>query len=217
VNQRIRIVLADDHPLLLTGVRNLIQTEPDLEIVGEASTGLEALRVIRTAKPDLAVLDVTMPELNGILLGRRLASEASTVKVIVLTLHEDRAFIKQALNAGAKGYILKRSAAENLVQAIRAVVSGGMYIDPAIASDFVNSPRRPRQNNFALTSELSEREAEVLRLVALGFTNKEIAHKLDIGIKSIETHRARGSEKLGLSMRSELVRYAAAQGWLADV
>jgi DNA-binding NarL/FixJ family response regulator len=219
VTAKIRVVLADDHPIFLNGVRSLIQAEQDLELVGDASSGLAALKVIREKRPDVAVIDVSMPEMNGILLGRRLAEEMSSVRIVVLTLHEDRAYLKQALDAGISGYVLKRSAAETLVQAIRAVVIGGLYVDPAIASRmFKAGPNRAgRQRNDVTVPELTDRETEVLRLIALGFTNKEIAHRLDLGIKSIETFKARGTEKLGLRSRAELVRYASVQGWLADI
>jgi DNA-binding NarL/FixJ family response regulator len=143
----------------------------------------------------------------------------SATKLLVLTLHEDRAYLKQALNVGARGYVLKRSAAENLVQAIRAVIVGGLYVDPTIANQYFNAnPRRTgQQNSLADSLALTDRETEVLKLVAKGFTNKEIARKLAIGVKSIETYRARGSEKLGLKTRAELIRYASAEGWLEGV
>ena len=215
--KRTRIVLADDHPIVLNGLRNLICTEDDLEVVGEASSGLTALNVICEQQPDVAVVDISMPELNGISLSRRLADQMPAVNVLVLSLHEDRTYLKQALAAGVRGYMLKRSAAENLVQAIRAVVMGGLYIDPAIASRMFSGGREhaARPENTSI-KELTERETNVLKFAALGFTNKEIAHRLGVGVKSIETFRARGFEKLGLRTRAELVRYAAAQGWLAD-
>jgi len=218
VSARSRIVLADDHPIVLDGLRALIKTQEDLELVGEATGGLAALRLIKEQKPDLAVIDISMPELNGIALGRRLAEELPLVKVLVLTLHEDRAYLKQALDAGIRGYILKRSAAENLIAAIRAVLAGGLYVDPAIAGRLFqpNSKHAGRAGAEIGGMELTEREMEVLKLVALGFTNKEIARRLDIGVKSVETYRARGSEKLDIKTRAELVRYAAAQGWLAE-
>jgi DNA-binding NarL/FixJ family response regulator len=219
VTGKTRVVLADDHPIVLNGLRNLIRAEADLDLVGEASSGLVALRLIHEKRPDVAVVDISMPELNGILLSRRLASELPSVRILVLTLHEDRAYVKQALDAGVSGYILKRSAAENLVQAIRAVVTGGLYVDPAIAHRiFDSSPKRTGKARSSVTApDMTEREAEVLKLVALGFTNKEIARQLDVGVKSIETYKARGTEKLGLKTRAELVRFASAQGWLADV
>jgi DNA-binding NarL/FixJ family response regulator len=212
-----RIVLADDHPIVLDGLRNLIRAQADFELVGAATNGREALKVINETCPNVAVLDISMPELNGIALSRRLAAEMPSTWLIVLTLHEDRAYLKQALDAGVRGYVLKRSAAENLVQAIRAVVVGGLYVDPAIANRmFDASPKRIGRLKGLVTIDLTERETEVLKLAAQGFTNKEIAAKMDIGIKSIETYKARGSDKLGLKTRAELVRYACTQGWLAD-
>jgi DNA-binding NarL/FixJ family response regulator len=216
VTEKIRIVLADDHPIVLDGLRNLIRAEPDFALVGEAASGLSALKIIREQRPDVAVLDISMPELNGILLSRRLAGEMPALRLLVLTLHEDRAYLNQALEAGVRGYVLKRSAVENLVQAIRAVMVGGLYIDPAIVGRVFES----KQVNKRLAARkgvapaLTDREADVLKMAALGFTNKEIASRLDVGVKSIETYKARGLEKLGLKTRAELVRYASGQGWL---
>ncbi len=218
MNAGTRIVLADDHPVVLNGLRNLIQAEDDLDLVGEAATGLSALKVIRERQPDVAVVDISMPELNGIMLSRRIAEEMPSVRVLVLTLHEDRAYLKQALEAGVLGYVLKRSAAENLVQAIRAVAIGALYVDPAIAERMSDpGPKRAGRLKEGGAPGLTDREAEVLKLVALGFTNKEIARRLLIGVKSVETYKARGGEKLGLKTRAALVRYASAQGWLADI
>jgi DNA-binding NarL/FixJ family response regulator len=227
VTSRIRIVLADDHPIILNGLRNLIQAERDFDLVGEASDGIVALKLIREQRPEVAVLDISMPQLNGLLLSSRLASELPSVKLLFLTLHEDRAYVRQALSAGACGYVLKRSAAENLVQAIRAVARGGLYLDPAIADRVIPpASRRAGRPKGGSTRDitqamalpdLTEREAEVLKLAAMGFTNKEIAGQLDVGVKSVETYKARGSEKLGLRTRAELVRYASAQGWLAGI
>jgi DNA-binding NarL/FixJ family response regulator len=216
---RSRIVLADDHPIVLAGLRNLIEPETDLEIVGEASNGLAALKVIRERQPDIAVIDLSMPELNGILLSRRLAVEMPSVRVLALTLHEDRAFLKQAIDAGVRGYVLKRSAAESLVHAIRAVLACGLYVDPAIANSLfdVNPKRVSQHRSNAITLELTDRETKVLKCVALGFTNKEIANQLNVGVKSIETYKARGLQKLGFKSRVQLVRYASTQGWLAEV
>jgi DNA-binding NarL/FixJ family response regulator len=216
VTEKIRIVLADDHPIVLDGLRNLIRAEPDFELVGEAASGLSALKIIREQRPDVAVLDISMPELNGIVLSRRLNGEMPALRLLVLTLHEDRAYLNQALEAGVRGYVLKRSAVENLVQAIRAVLVGGLYIDPAIVGRVFES----KQVNKRLAARkgvapaLTDREADVLKMAALGFTNKEIASRLDVGVKSIETYKARGLEKLGLKTRAELVRYASGQGWL---
>jgi DNA-binding NarL/FixJ family response regulator len=216
VTEKIRIVLADDHPIVLDGLRNLIRAEPDFELVGEAASGLSALKIVREQRPDVAVLDISMPELNGIVLSRRLAGEMPALRLLVLTLHEDRAYLNQALEAGVRGYVLKRSAVENLVQAIRAVMVGGLYIDPAIVGRvFENKQINKRlAARKGVAPALTDREADVLKMAALGFTNKEIASRLDVGVKSIETYKARGLEKLGLKTRAELVRYASGQGWL---
>ncbi len=214
-----RVTLADDHPIVLAGLRNLIMAEADLDLVGEAAGGLGAFKLIREMLPDVAVLDISMPELNGILLARRLAEECPSVRILVLTLHEDRSYVKQALEVGARGYVLKRSAAENLIQAIRAVMVGGLYIDPTIATRMFEgkSAREASLSVIANMPDLTVRETEVLKLSALGFTIKEIAGRLDIGAKTVETHKARATEKLKLKTRAELVRFAAAQGWLADI
>jgi DNA-binding NarL/FixJ family response regulator len=216
VTGKIRIVLADDHPIVLDGLRNLIRAEPDFELVGEAASGLSALKIIREQRPDVAVLDISMPELNGIVLSRRLAAEMPGLRLLVLTLHEDRAYLNQALEAGVRGYVLKRSAVENLVQAIRAVLVGGLYIDPAIVGRVFESKQVSKRLTArkGVAPALTDREADVLKMAALGFTNKEIASRLDVGVKSIETYKARGLEKLGLKTRAELVRYASGQGWL---
>jgi DNA-binding NarL/FixJ family response regulator len=213
---KIRIVLADDHPIVLDGLRNLVRAEEDFELAGEAASGLAALKVIRDKRPDVAVLDISMPELNGIVLCRRLIGELPELRVLVLTLHEDRAYLKQALEAGARGYILKRSAVENLVQGIRTVMVGGTYVDPAIAGRLFDGkrPNAKQASSRRGTPALTDRETEVLKMAALGFTNKEIASRLDVGVKSVETYKARGLEKLGLKTRAELVRYASAEGWL---
>jgi DNA-binding NarL/FixJ family response regulator len=216
VTEKIRIVLADDHPIVLDGLRNLIRAEPDFELVGEAASGLSALKIVREQRPDVAVLDISMPELNGIVLSRRLAGEMPALRLLVLTLHEDRAYLNQALEAGVRGYVLKRSAVENLVQAIRAVMVGGLYIDPAIVGRVFESKQVNKRllARKGVAPALTDREADVLKMASLGFTNKEIASRLDVGVKSIETYKARGLEKLGLKTRAELVRYASGQGWL---
>jgi len=210
-------VLADDHPIFLEGLSKLLEMADDFEVVGVATTGNAALRLIGETKPDVAVLDVSMPELSGIALSRRLAADNSGVRILLLTLHEDRAYLNQALQSGARGYVLKRSASATLVQAIRAVMVGGLYVDPAIAGRMFDSqPVRVRQAPAAAPA-LTAREIEVVKFTAAGLTNKEIARRLDIGVKSVETYKARAVDKLGMKTRSDIVRYAMAQGWLADL
>jgi DNA-binding NarL/FixJ family response regulator len=216
---KIRVVLCDDHPIVLAGLRTLIEAEQDFEIAGQASNGFDALRLIHEATPDVAILDISMPQLNGIMLARRLAEECPSVRVMIMTLHEDRVFAKQAMESGVRAYVLKRSAAENLIQAIRTVLEGGTYLDPAIADEMLPSasPARGDQSPGAAKSETTTRETMVLKLASRGYANKEIARRLDIGVKSVETYKARGLEKLGLKTRAELVRYASMQGWLTEV
>src|SRR5262249_36739619 len=146
MNRKTRVILADDHPIVLNGLRNLVQAQDDLDLVGEASSGISALNLIRSTSPDVAVVDISMPDLNGIALTRRLAGEMPSVQVLVLTLHEDLAFVRQALQAGVRGYVLKRSAAEFLIQAIRAVVIGSVCVDPAIASRMIRAAPRGRHD-----------------------------------------------------------------------
>ena len=214
----LRIFLADDHPIVLSGLKNLIRSQEDLELVGEAENGMRALDLIRQLTPDIAVLDVSMPQLNGIAVARQLVKESSPVRVIILTVHEDRTYVNQALQSGVRGYMLKRSLAENLIQAIHAVARKGTYVDPAIAGQmFSPHDATPGNVHRVVSALLTAREGAVLRLIALGQTNKEIAHELQVSMKTVETFKARALEKIGLRTRAEIVRYAAIQGWFAGL
>ena len=215
----IRVVIADDHPIVLAGLSMLIRAEPDLEIVGEAASGPEALQLAKASVPDIAIIDISLPEMNGILLARQLAADCPSVRVIVLTQYEDRAHLNQALDAGARGYVLKKSAAQCLVNAIRGVLVGGLYVDPAMAAYLFSPTGQPSPSKAAskLSPSLTQRETEVLKLVATGLTAKEIAGQLDLSLSSIETYKTRAADKLSIKGRAEIVRYASAQGWLASV
>ena len=218
MSDKIRVALADDHPIVLAGLRNLIETEADLELVGEANSGQSALKLIRDRQPDVAVIDISMPEINGITLARRLAEDCPGVCVIILTLYEERSFLKQALAAGVKGYVLKRSAAENLVSAIRAVQFGETYVDPLLG-DEARKGSTPLADSVPQTAAglgLTDREASVLKYSARGLTTKEIAARLELSGKTVETYKFRAAEKLGLKTRAEIVRFASAQGWLEE-
>jgi DNA-binding NarL/FixJ family response regulator len=209
-NEKVRIVLADDHPFILFALKQLVAAEPDLELAGEAVTGLEALSLVRSIVPDIAVIDVGMPGMNGITLARKIREERPTVRVVILTAHEDEAHLKQALAAGACGFILKRSATTSLIPAVRVAIGGSTFIDPLMAYRL----DRTAQADAAGAIELSPREREVLRLTALGYATKEIAQSMAIGAKSVETYRSRALEKLGLKTRAEIVRFALLEGWL---
>jgi DNA-binding NarL/FixJ family response regulator len=213
---KIRIVLSDDHPIVLTGLEKIIESQADFEIVGKAETGPLALKIIREKSPDVAIVDISLPELSGIVLARRLATENSLVRTIILTAHEDRFYLNQAIEAGARGYVLKKTVVGNLISAIRVVMAGGLFVDPSISDQLFNSERRRRQQlaGKPAETELSDREIEVLKLTARGHTSKEIARRLDIGLKSVETYKARATNKLGLKTRAEIVRYASQREWL---
>ena len=212
----VRVFLADDHAIVRGGLKALIDAQPGMVVVGEAADGLEACTLVPTLQPDVVVMDVSMPGLTGSLATERLRRECPAAKVLALTVHEDKGYIRQLLTAGASGYALKRAAPEELIRAIQVVAAGGMYLDPTVAVKVVGGFVKPSPKGAAKTGELSEREAEVARLTAAGHGNKEIAARLDLSVKTVETYRARSLEKLGLKSRAELVRYAFQQGWLQD-
>ena len=215
--QKLRVFLADDHPVVLAGIRALVAGDAALEIVGEARDGRTALRLALELRPDVAVLDLSMPGLNGVDVARQLRAECPQCRVLALTVHEDGAYLRQLLEIGAVGYVLKRSAAEELLRAIHAVAAGGIYLDPAIAARVIGTgAHKPAETATPGTAELSEREIEVLRLTASGHSNKTIASRLRIGVKTVDTYKARAMAKLGFRSRVEVVRYALSKGWLAD-
>jgi DNA-binding NarL/FixJ family response regulator len=214
VMSKIRVALADDHPVVLAGVKALIQAAPEMDLVGEAADGHAALKLILEAKPDVVVMDISMPGLTGLDLVHRVGGERDAAKILVLTVHEDRAYVQKVLGAGARGYLLKRSAAEELVRAIRAVHGGGLYVDPAIAGKFVKTEGGEGALGEGLA--LSEREEEVLKLAAQGHTNKEAAARLGLSIKTVESYKSRAMEKLGLKTRAEIVRYGLTRDWLSE-
>jgi DNA-binding NarL/FixJ family response regulator len=215
--KKLRILLADDHKVVREGLRLLIDGQRDMRVVGEAANGKEAVKEARESKPDLVVMDLSMPELNGLQATERIKAECPEVKVVVLTVHEDPGYLLQLCKAGASGYVLKRSAGDDLIQAIRTVAAGGLHYDPAVASKALT--RRvgdaPRKTRFP-HGDLSEREKQVLILVAWGCSNKEVAAELDLSVKTVETYRQRLSEKLSLRSRTEVVQYALRQGWLNE-
>ncbi len=213
---RLRILIADDHPVVLAGIKALLNGDPEVELIGEARDGQTALEMAIELAPSIMVLDLSMPGLNGVDVVRHLSAQLPTCKVVVLTVHEDRSYLRKLIEVGAAGYVLKRSAAEDLLRAIRAVSSGGIYLDPSIAAHaFDRQAHKPKE--AAEGADLSEREVEVLRLTAVGHSNKAIANILQISVKSIETYKARAMDKLGFRSRVELVGYAVGKGWLAEI
>jgi DNA-binding NarL/FixJ family response regulator len=218
VSPPLRVFLADDHPVVLDGIKALVVADAGLELVGEARDGRTALRRAIELRPDVAVLDLSMPGLNGIEVARELLAAFPECRVLILTVQEDAAYVRQLLELGVAGYVLKRSATEELKRAIYAVAAGGLYLDASIAGRTVGlGPHHVQADTeTAAGGDLSAREIEVLRLAALGHSNKTIATKLQIGVKSVDTYKARAMVKLGFESRVEVVRYAFGKGWLND-
>ena len=214
---KLRILLADDHETLRDGLKLLVGSQPDMEVVGEADNGRVAVQLAQQLLPDVAVMDVSMPELNGLQATKKLKQQCPQVKVLAMTRHTDGGYLQQLLQAGASGYVLKQSKSVELLRAIRAIAAGQTYLDPAITEKVVGGFIGGRGARGApAETTLTEREVEVLRLIALGYTNKEVAARLSLSVKTVEAHKARGMEKLGMKSRVDLVRYAMLQGWLQD-
>lgn len=212
------IFLADDHAIIREGLKSLINAQPDMNVIGETDNGRTAWLEAKALSPDVVVMDISMPELNGAKATELLKRDCPQTKVLALTVHNDQGYVHQVLKAGASGYVLKRAAAHELIQAIRAVAAGDTYLDPSIVSNVVGSYVRKQSAKEGLPSgDLSEREMEVMRLIALGYSNKEIAFKLDISVRTVETYKVRLMEKLSFHSRAEIVRYALLQGWLQDI
>lgn len=213
----LRVVLADDHAVVREGLKALINGQMDMIVVGEAADGEEACQAALALAPHVLVIDLSMPTLSGAEAAARIRRESPGVRVLALTVHEERVYLTQLLRAGASGYVLKRAAAAELVRAIRAVAAGGTYIDPSMAGSLVEGYLDGQDAATQPTGgSLSERERDVLMRIARGFSNKEIAGELGLSVKTVETYKGRMAEKLGLRSRAEIVRYAAQQGWLGD-
>jgi len=215
MTKKLRLLLVDDHAVVREGLRSLLGSDTRFEIVGEAADGPTALSAVDRLHPDVVVMDVSLPGLNGAQVTRRLKESQPDVRTLALTVHEEGGYLRSLMDAGACGYVLKRSAASELLRAIEVVGEGGTYLDSSIAGQLV-SKLGQRKTALAPSSALSEREREVVRYVAHGYSNKEIAAKLDVSVKTVETYRYRATEKLGLHSRADLVRYAIDQGWLSD-
>jgi DNA-binding NarL/FixJ family response regulator len=224
-----KVLLADDHRIVREGLKSLLESQPDLKVVAEASDGRQAVEMARDLLPDVVVMDVAMPQLNGIEATRQLAGDETGMKIVALSMHSDRRFVSEALKAGASGYVLKDGAFEELVNAIRAVVADRVYLSPRVAGvvveDYVR--RLPARGNGAIQPEptdaagtqrrsafdtLTPREREVLQLMSEGYATKEVAHRLHVSVKTVETHRRQIMEKLDMHSVAELTKYAIREG-----
>ncbi len=215
---KIRILLADDHTILRAGLRMMLNAQPDFEVVGEAQDGRQAIQEAQKLQPDVVLMDITMPDMNGIEATRQIKKLLPEVKVLILTMHEHDEYVFQALRAGASGYMLKEAADTDLISALRVIQNGQFYLSPTAQSvmvgDYLQRVRTGEEKDSY--SSLTEREREILKLVAEGYTNNQIAERLVISPKTVDTHRTHVMDKLNLHSRAELVKYAMRRGLLED-
>jgi len=210
----IRVLIADDHGVLRAGLRALLNAEPDLTVVGEAADGPEALRLAGEMRPDVVLLDISMPGPDGIEVTRQMKAMIPGVRVLILTVHEDEGLLHEAIRVGASGYILKRAVESELINAIRSVWRGDLYVHPAMTRALLQDLPSTLVREETSSEPLTPREIEILKLIAEGHTNREVADILHISVRTVESHRANLTGKLGLSSRVDLVRYARSHGLL---
>ncbi|HJZ75694.1 MAG TPA: response regulator transcription factor [Vicinamibacterales bacterium] len=208
----IRVLLAEDHETVREGLRLLLNAQPDMQVVAEVGDGRAVIDAVAGLRPEVIVLDLSMPVMSGLSAARALKESGTSAAIVALTRHDDHAYVQELLEAGASGYVLKQSAAQELLRAIRIVAGGGRYFDPALPP--ADASRDPRRR--LTTPRATDREVEVLRLIAAGHSNKEIAAALNISVKTVEVHKANAMRKLGLRGRTDVVRYAVINGWLDE-
>ena len=217
MSEKLRILIAEDHQTVREGIKLLVNAQPDMEVVGEAGDGELAIKEAERLKPDIILMDISMPNLNGLKATKKLRRLIPDIKILTLTRHTDDGYLQQLLGAGANGYVLKQSAPTELITAIRTVASGNGYLDPSLTrkvmGGYVNRSESLRGEN---KGELTDRENEVLRLISFGYSNKEIGVQLDLSVKTIEAHKSNAMRKLGISSRIDIVRYAILRDWLQD-
>lgn len=213
---KLRVLLADDHATVREGLKLIIDAQSDMEVVGEAADGYKAIEQTQNLSPDVVVMDVSMPGLNGLKATQKVSELYPKVKVLALTRHKDDGYLQQLLRAGAAGYVLKQSPSTELVHAIRAVAKGGKYLDPSVAESVLGTFSEQPTLRGEARANVTDREEEVLRLIAWGYSNKEIASRLDLSVKTVEVHKANAMKKLGMQGRIDIVRYSVLQGWLEE-
>jgi two-component system, NarL family, response regulator NreC len=207
-----RVLIADDHAIVRAGLRALLVEAAAFDLVGEAVGGYEAIELVEKTKPDVLILDLSLPDLDGISVTRKVKPQFPDLKILILTLHEDEALLKEAIKAGAAGYILKRAAESELISAIRVILRGDLYIDPSMVRGLIEAEPKSQGKQENQSEPLTPRETKVLKLIVEGYTNRQIGQELNISIRTVEGHRANISDKLGLHSRVELVRYARQHG-----
>src|SRR4051812_13289318 len=212
----LRILLADDHVTVRHGLKLLIEAHSDMKVISEVSDGKAAIQNALALKPDVVVMDISMPGMNGLSATRALKQKHPHVVIVTLTRHGDDAYVQELLRAGVAGYVLKQSAPNELIQAIRAAAAGGQYLDSTLTARMTTRFLGRTDRSTKPAGELSDREASVLRLIASGYSNKEIAGQLSLSVKTVEAHKANAMRKLGLRGRIDIVKYAVLQGWLEN-
>lgn len=213
---KLRIILAEDHETVREGIKLLVNSQPDMEVIAEAGNGEEAIKATQKLLPDILVMDITMPELNGLKATKKLRRICPNVKILTLTRHTDSSYLQQLIEAGASGYVLKQSKPSELIRAIQVVAEGNSYLDPMITEKALgNYPGRAAMRGVN-KSDMTDREEEALRLIAWGYSNKEIAARMNISVKTVEAHKTNAMRKMDMRSRIDIVRYAFLQGWLED-
>ena len=214
---KLRILLAEDHQTVREGIKLLVNAQPDMEVICEVGDGEQAIKEATRLKPDLLVMDISMPTMNGLKATKKLRELLPDIKILTLTRHTDDGYLKQLIGAGANGYVLKQSAPTDLLQAIRTVSAGNAYLDPSLTRKVMGGyVSRAESVRGETKGDLTDREEEVLRLISFGYSNKEIGSRLDVSVKTVEAHKANAMRKLGISSRIDIVRYAILQNWLQD-
>lgn len=215
--EKLRILLAEDHQTVREGIKLLVNAQPDMEVICEVGDGELAIKESTRLKPDLLVMDISMPTMNGLKATKKLRELLPDIKILTLTRHTDDGYLKQLIGAGANGYVLKQSAPTDLLHAIRTVAAGNAYLDPSLTRKVMGGyVSRAESVRGESKGDLTDREEEVLRLISFGYSNKEIGSRLEVSVKTVEAHKANAMRKLGISSRIDIVRYAILQNWLQD-
>ncbi|MFL6466931.1 MAG: response regulator [Pyrinomonadaceae bacterium] len=217
MNEKLRVLIAEDHQTVREGIKLLVDGQPDMEVIGEAGDGATAIAMYEKLQPDLIVMDISMPVLNGLKATKQLRNKFPKSRILTLTRHSDDGYLRQLIAAGASGYVLKQSAPSELINAIRTIGNGNSFLDPSLTQKvlggYASKTESLRGENHG---DLSNRESEVLKLIAFGYSNKEIATRLSLSVKTVEAHKANAMRKLGITSRIDIVKYAILQNWLQD-
>jgi two-component system, NarL family, response regulator NreC len=213
----IRVVIVDDQPIVCAGLAQLVSRQNDMKVAGEVLDGHQAIENTGRFAPDVMIMNMSMPGMNGIESTKEIKNSHPEIQILAISFHESQGYVKSVIDAGATGYLLKRASLDEILNAIRSVAEGRLYLDPSLVDNVVNGfLKKPKNGHFNPTKELSDREAQVLKLLAAGYGMKEVAYNMKVSIKTVDTYKRRSFEKLGLHTRVELLKYALAQGWLIE-